>query len=60
MAAFDLEEPWAADLVSAALRKSLLVNNTGPSTIRMVPPLTITPAEVDQGLAVLGEVLRQR
>jgi acetylornithine/succinyldiaminopimelate/putrescine aminotransferase len=60
MAAIDLEEPWAADLVNQARERGLLVNSTGPSTIRMVPPLTITAAEVDEGLAVLGEVLRHR
>ncbi|HVA91420.1 MAG TPA: acetylornithine transaminase [Chloroflexota bacterium] len=60
MTAFDLEEPWAADLVNHARERGLLVNNTGPATIRMVPPLTITTAEVDEGLGVLGEVLRRR
>ena len=60
MVAIDLEEPWAPDLVNQARESGLLVNSTGPSTIRMVPPLTITTAEVDEGLAVLGDVLRQR
>lgn len=60
MAAFDLEEPWAADLVIEAREKGLLVNNTGPSTVRMVPALTIAPTEVDEALAIVGEILRQR
>ncbi len=60
MAAFDLKEDWASDLVGAARIRGLLVNATGPSTIRMVPPLTISPEEIDEGLAIVDEVLRVR
>jgi acetylornithine/N-succinyldiaminopimelate aminotransferase len=60
MAAFDLKEDWAADLVSEARVRGLLVNATGPSTVRMVPALTISPKEVDEGLSILDAVLRTR
>jgi acetylornithine/N-succinyldiaminopimelate aminotransferase len=60
MAALDLKEDWAADLVSEARVRGLLVNATGPSTVRMVPALTISPKEIDEGLSILDEVLRTR
>jgi 4-aminobutyrate aminotransferase-like enzyme len=28
--------------------------------VRMVPALTIAPAEIDEGLTIVGEILRQR
>ncbi len=60
MAALDLKEDWAADMVGEARVRGLLVNATGPSTVRMVPALTLSPAEVDEGLSILDEVLRMR
>jgi acetylornithine/N-succinyldiaminopimelate aminotransferase len=60
MAALDLNEDWAADLVGEARVRGLLVNATGPSTVRMVPALTISTKEVDEGLAIVDEVLRAR
>jgi acetylornithine/N-succinyldiaminopimelate aminotransferase len=35
----------------------LIVNATGPATVRLLPPLTVGPAEVDEALARLGAVL---
>jgi acetylornithine/N-succinyldiaminopimelate aminotransferase len=41
----------ATDLVGRALREERLVlNATGPTTIRLLPPLTITDAELDDAL----------
>ncbi len=47
----------AADLVSACMKKGLLINSTGGKTLRFVPPLIITTREVDQALQVLEEVM---
>jgi predicted acetylornithine/succinylornithine family transaminase len=48
----------ALDLVGRALREErLVVNATGPTTIRLLPPLTITDAELDDALARLARLL---
>ena len=46
-----------ADLLDAGL----IVNAVNPSTIRLVPPLTVSDAEVDEAVALINTVLlRQR
>ena len=47
----------AAAVVSRARECGVLVNNTGPTTIRMVPPLILTQAEVDEAIHVLEQAL---
>jgi acetylornithine/N-succinyldiaminopimelate aminotransferase len=42
----DLDVP-AGDIVNAGYRKGLLLVNAGPETLRLVPPLIITRAEID-------------
>ncbi|HWH92797.1 MAG TPA: acetylornithine/succinylornithine family transaminase [Baekduia sp.] len=50
-------EPATA-LVDRALREERLVlNATGPATLRLLPPLTITDAELDDALARLARLL---
>jgi predicted acetylornithine/succinylornithine family transaminase len=50
-------EPATA-LVGRALREERLVlNATGPTTLRLLPPLTITDAELDDALARIGRLL---
>jgi acetylornithine/N-succinyldiaminopimelate aminotransferase len=41
----------------ALLEQRLIVNATGPTTVRLLPPLTITAAELDDALARLGRAL---
>ena len=57
MLAFDLSEDIAPALVNAALGRGLILNATGPRTVRMVPPLIVTRAEVDEALQVIGDAL---
>jgi predicted acetylornithine/succinylornithine family transaminase len=57
MVGADLPEPSAADVVRAGLDAGLVLNATGPSTLRFLPPLIVTEAEIDQVLAFLGETL---
>jgi predicted acetylornithine/succinylornithine family transaminase len=52
----DLDRP-AAEVVDACRERGLLVGSAGECVLRLTPPLTIGTAEVDQALAVLGEVL---
>jgi acetylornithine/N-succinyldiaminopimelate aminotransferase len=50
-------EPATA-LVARALRdERLVLNATGPTTLRLLPPLTITDAELDDALARIGRLL---
>jgi predicted acetylornithine/succinylornithine family transaminase len=46
-----------APLVGAARERRLLVLSAGPTVLRILPPLVITPDEIDRGLAILAEVL---
>jgi acetylornithine/N-succinyldiaminopimelate aminotransferase len=47
----------ARAIVSAALEQHLLLNAAGHNTLRFVPPLIISEAEIDQALATLRRVL---
>jgi acetylornithine aminotransferase len=49
-----LSAPVAHQVVGAALERGLLVNATGRSALRLVPPLVLTEAEADQALERLG------
>ncbi|HSJ16148.1 MAG TPA: acetylornithine transaminase [Longimicrobiales bacterium] len=47
----------AAPVVAAALEAGLLVTAAGTNVVRLLPPLTLTVAEADEGVALLREVL---
>jgi len=50
--------PIARTVVAAALeRHGLLINATGDTTLRLVPPLTISAEEVDVAIARLGAAI---
>jgi predicted acetylornithine/succinylornithine family transaminase len=60
MNAFDLSpsHPPAPDLARRALlEQRLVVNATGPQTIRLLPPLFVTDAELDEAVDRLGTLL---
>jgi acetylornithine/N-succinyldiaminopimelate aminotransferase len=61
MLAFELDpdhRPAAADIVVRALREQRLVlNATGPTTVRLLPPLLIDEAQADDAIARLRAVL---
>ena len=50
-----LTAPVAAQVAAAALEASFIVNAPSPDTLRLVPALTITAAEVDTFVAWLAE-----
>ena len=54
--AIDVDRP-AAEVVSAAFERNVLLCTAGERTIRITPPLTITTGELEHGLSVLQEVL---
>lgn len=49
----------ASPVVTACLEKRLLVNATHGQVVRLLPALTISDEQIDEGCAVLSEVLRQ-
>ena len=57
MRAFDLTKPNAQDIMTAAQERGLLITNAGPQTIRMVPPLIIQRADIDEAMTTLDAVL---
>ncbi len=46
-------------ITDSALANGLIVNNVRPNAVRVVPPLTVTDEELEQGLAVLEHVIEQ-
>jgi len=49
----DLSDARAAEVVTAALRERIVLNATGPATLRFLPPLIIAEADVDRVLEFL-------
>lgn len=58
MVGFDLEAGGAPDLVRSALAaQRIIINATGPQTVRLLPPLIITDDEVEAALERLAAAL---
>jgi acetylornithine/N-succinyldiaminopimelate aminotransferase len=56
MLAFHIDD--APELVQAALTEQRLVlNATGPDTVRLLPPLTVSEAEIDEAVRRIGELV---
>ena len=52
-----LKDPERAKAVAAtALEQGLLLNVTADRVLRIAPPLVVTDAQIDEGLAILGRV----
>ncbi len=45
------------EIVKRCLEKGLLINCTVGKVLRFLPPLIVTPAEIDEAMAILDEVL---
>jgi acetylornithine/N-succinyldiaminopimelate aminotransferase len=58
MVAAELGAEIAPAVVRAGLRTGVIVNSTGPRTLRLVPPLVLTEAEADEAVRRLGEAIR--
>ena len=46
-------------LTNDALAAGLILNNVRPNAVRIVPPLTVTDDELEEGLAILEHVIEQ-
>ena len=51
--------PDAHELVAAALEAGAIINATGPTTLRFLPPLVCTRADVDELCSILSDVLEK-
>jgi len=52
-----LGDRTAGEVAKACLHAGLILNGVTPTALRIAPPLTITFAEIEKGMAVLDEVL---
>jgi acetylornithine/N-succinyldiaminopimelate aminotransferase len=58
MIGVDLQADNAKDIVMGAIGKGLIINATGPHTLRMVPPLIISEEQADMAVDTLASVLQ--
>jgi acetylornithine/succinyldiaminopimelate/putrescine aminotransferase len=57
MLACELDVPAPALARRALLAERLIVNATGPTTVRLLPPLIVSASEIDEALRRLGAAL---
>jgi len=57
MQAFELAEPKAKAVQEKCLAAGLIVNAVDDSSVRLVPPLIITPAEIDRAHGIMKAAL---
>jgi predicted acetylornithine/succinylornithine family transaminase len=57
MLACELDVPAPEVVRRALLEQRLILNATGPTTVRLLPPLTIGEAQVDEALSRMGAAL---
>ena len=57
MIGVELREPIAKRVVQDALARGLILNAIGDNTLRLLPPLIITQADIDRAMDVLTAVL---
>jgi 4-aminobutyrate aminotransferase len=51
---------FAAEVVGCALKKNLMLLNTSKfETLRLIPPLNVTPAQIDSAVAVLEASIKE-
>ena len=49
----------AGELAKRCLENGLIVGTAGGNTLRLVPPLIITKPQIDEGIQILSEVVKQ-
>jgi predicted acetylornithine/succinylornithine family transaminase len=57
MRGLDLPADTSAQVVDAAMSRGLLVNRTAGTVVRLLPPLTVTDADIDKALSILDDSL---
>jgi acetylornithine/N-succinyldiaminopimelate aminotransferase len=57
MLACEVDLPAPTLVRRALLEQRLIINATGPTTIRLLPPLTLAPTDIEEAVERLGAVL---
>lgn len=57
LVAFDLAGQTGQQVVEKCIEHRLLINSPNPGTIRLMPPLIVSPSDVDAMLSVLEKVI---
>ena len=57
MRAVNVKHDLAPVIVQRAMLHGLLLNNTGTATLRMIPPLVLTEADLDEATVLLDKAL---
>lgn len=57
MIGIELKEEVASKIVLACLEKGTVINKVSPSTLRLLPPLTVTTEEIDRMIETLSKML---
>jgi len=57
LAALEFDRDIGQEVLTTCLQTGVLVNSVKPNAIRLMPPLTITNKEIDEGLARLDKAL---
>lgn len=55
--AIGLTRDTAAEVVAACRERGLLVNNVRPNAVRLMPPLNVSDAEIDQACDILEQAI---
>jgi predicted acetylornithine/succinylornithine family transaminase len=58
--AAELVDGDSKSVTATCLERGLVVNNVTPTAVRLAPPLTVSDAEIDEAVAILGDVLAGR
>ena len=57
--AIELDRAIAEEAVNLCMQEGLLANNVKPTAIRIIPPLTVSEAELDAAVDIIDRVLAQ-
>jgi acetylornithine/N-succinyldiaminopimelate aminotransferase len=57
--AIEFDSDIADELANVCIQRGLLVNRIKPNTLRLIPPLIISQSQLDEGLAILREVIKK-
>lgn len=55
--AIELDRPVAEEAVNMCMKEGLLANNVKPTALRLIPPLTVSEAELDAAIDIIDAVL---
>jgi acetylornithine/N-succinyldiaminopimelate aminotransferase len=59
MQAIHVQHGLASTIVQKAREYGLLLNSTSPDTLRMIPPLILTQADIDEATAMMDQALTE-